>query len=44
VEAAIKIIKPYMVDVSSGVETEGIKDLRKIKTFIEKSKSIPVGR
>jgi phosphoribosylanthranilate isomerase len=44
VEAAIKIIKPYMVDVSSGVETEGIKDLRKIKTFIEKAKSIPVGR
>lgn len=44
VEAAIKIIKPYMVDVSSGVESVGIKDLRKIKTFIEKAKSIPVGR
>jgi phosphoribosylanthranilate isomerase len=44
VEAAINIIKPYMVDVSSGVETEGIKDLGKIKTFIEKAKSIPVGR
>jgi phosphoribosylanthranilate isomerase len=44
VEAAIKIIKPFMVDVSSGVETDGIKDLNKMKTFIEKAKSIPVGR
>lgn len=44
VEEAIKIIRPFMVDVSSGVETDGIKDLRKIKTFIEKSKSTPVGR
>ncbi|MDQ1145455.1 phosphoribosylanthranilate isomerase [Bacillus sp. SORGH_AS 510] len=35
VEQAIKIIKPYMVDVSSGVETNGIKDLTKIKSFIE---------
>jgi phosphoribosylanthranilate isomerase len=44
VEEAIKIIRPYMVDVSSGVETEGEKDLKKIKTFIEIAKSIPVGR
>jgi phosphoribosylanthranilate isomerase len=44
VEEAIKIIKPFMVDVSSGVETNGKKDLRKIKTFIETAKRTLVGR
>ncbi len=43
VEEAIQIINPYMVDVSSGVETNGIKDLTKIKAFIEKVKTLPVG-
>ncbi|MFJ5715230.1 N-(5'-phosphoribosyl)anthranilate isomerase [Neobacillus sp. NPDC093127] len=38
VEAAIKTIRPCMVDVSSGVETEGVKDFRKIKEFIKKAK------
>jgi phosphoribosylanthranilate isomerase len=38
VESAIKTMKPYMIDVSSGVETNGKKDLKKIKSFIEKAK------
>lgn len=32
--AAIKAIGPQVVDVSSGVETNGIKDLKKMKHFI----------
>ncbi|MEH7075366.1 phosphoribosylanthranilate isomerase [Neobacillus drentensis] len=44
VQEAIRIIRPFMVDVSSGVETDGKKDVKKIKTFIEKAKSTPVGR
>lgn len=35
VKAAIDIVKPAVVDVSSGVETGGVKDYLKIKKFIE---------
>ncbi|MBR3306268.1 MAG: phosphoribosylanthranilate isomerase [Lachnospiraceae bacterium] len=33
-EAVIKL-KPYGVDVSSGIETEGVKDKIKMQTFVE---------
>jgi phosphoribosylanthranilate isomerase len=34
VAEAIKTISPWGVDVSTGVETKGVKDLVKIKKFI----------
>ncbi|MFO7166561.1 MAG: phosphoribosylanthranilate isomerase, partial [Chloroflexota bacterium] len=34
VGAAISIVRPYAVDVSSGVETAGVKDVQKIHAFV----------
>ena len=39
VRSAIEKVNPFMVDVSSGVETDGIKDVRKINEFIFKVKN-----
>jgi phosphoribosylanthranilate isomerase len=36
---AIRTVKPYAVDVSSGVETDGRKDLKKIESFIGEVRS-----
>jgi phosphoribosylanthranilate isomerase len=35
VPEALKTLSPWGVDVSTGVETKGVKDLNKIKKFIE---------
>ncbi|MBP1744660.1 MAG: N-(5-phosphoribosyl)anthranilate isomerase [Firmicutes bacterium] len=40
VEKAIGKVKPWCVDVSSGVEEDGMKSYKKIKYFIEKVRSI----
>ena len=40
VQAAISQLAPWGVDVSSGVETDGIKDPKLIKTFIETVRAI----
>lgn len=38
VQEAIQYFAPYAVDVSSGIETDGQKDLQKITEFIERVK------
>jgi phosphoribosylanthranilate isomerase len=43
VSRAIKIISPWGVDVSTGVETGGIKDLSKIKKFIKAVREADAG-
>ena len=40
VAKGIKQLKPYGVDVSSGVETNGFKDYKKIKEFIRKVREL----
>lgn len=40
VSEAINEARPFMVDVSSGVETDGRKDLEKIKSFLTCAKGV----
>jgi phosphoribosylanthranilate isomerase len=41
VAEAIRKVKPYAVDVSSGTETGGKKDPEKINSFIREVRSCP---
>lgn len=42
VEGVSKIVKPFGVDVSSGIETDGIKDFNKMKEIIIKIRGVKV--
>jgi phosphoribosylanthranilate isomerase len=44
VAEAIKRVRPVLVDVSSGVETDGVKDIAKIRSFIRIVQSINLDR
>ncbi|HBZ52317.1 MAG TPA: N-(5'-phosphoribosyl)anthranilate isomerase [Eubacterium sp.] len=40
IEEAVNVLKPYAVDVSSGIETDGVKHPGKMKRFVEKVRKV----
>jgi len=40
VQAAISMLKPYAVDVSSGIETDKVKDSKKMRDFVQRVREV----